>query len=278
MLQVFRAPWPLSRWIDGSVLIRMGAGQCVSRFPAMPRAMLVMHLARREEGGVWSIVQPATFHALSTEPIEYAHADDIVAIGLIVRPAAAACLLVPARGALTNQAVPWCTIVGQAEAARLSNDTQAPDTELAALQALTASFARAMDGVAEARWQHTERLCEAVGQWGAQAGDRLGIGCRQLERRCRATLGVSPKRFERLERFHRALSGVVTQDAPSLAQASLDAGYCDQSHLGLEARQLGGASLREMKSQAAPGTPWWALSTPRALQAAPPSLSADAGA
>jgi methylphosphotriester-DNA--protein-cysteine methyltransferase len=82
-------------------------------------------------------------------------------------------------------------------------------------------------------------------------------------------LGVSPKQFERLERFHRALSAVVTQDAAPLAQTALDAGYCDQSHLALDARQLGGASVREMKSLAAPGTPWWALSTPRAMRDAP---------
>ncbi len=132
-----------------------------------------------------------------------------------------------------------------------------------------ASFNRAMDTVPLAHWQATERLCDAVGRDGARAGEWLGIGRRQLERRCKATLGVSPKQFERLERFHRALSAVVTQDTASLAQESLDAGYCDQSHLGLDARQLGGASMLEMKSQATPGTPWWALSTPRALQAAP---------
>lgn len=267
MLQVFRAPSPLSCWIDGAVLIRMGAGQRVSRFPAMPRAMLVMHLAPAE-GGAWSIAQPATFHTLTTEPSEYAHAEGIVALGLIVRPAAAACLLVPACGPLTNQAVPWHAIVGEPEAAALADALEPLDAEANCLSALMASFARAMEAVPEERWQQHERLCEAVGLHGAKAAELLGIGRRQLERRCAAVLGVSPKHFERLERFHRALSAVVAQDAPSLAQESLDAGYFDQSHLGLDARQLGGASVLEMKAQAAPGTPWWALSTPRALAGA----------
>lgn len=272
MLQVLPVPHPVSQWADGAVLIRLGAGQQVSRFPAMPRAMLVMHLAR-PEGGSWSVTQPATFHTLTTEPSEYTHAGGITALGLIVRPAAAACLLAP----LTDQSVPWREVVSAPEAARLAEEIEPLDDEFTCLRALMASFARAMDTVPLAQWQATERLCEAVGQHGANAGDLLGIGRRQLERRCKATLGVSPKQFERLERFHRALSAVVTQDAASLAQESLDAGYCDQSHLGLDARQLGGASMLEMKSQATPGTPWWALSTPRALRAAP-ELSADAGA
>lgn len=267
MLQVFRAPSPLSRWIDGAVLMRMGADQHVSRFPAMPRAMLVMHL-KPAEGGAWSVAQAATFHTLTTEPREYTHAGDIVALGLIVRPAAAACLLASAGGTLTNQTVPWRAIVGEPEAAKLAQELEPLDGEATCLRALMASFARAMDAVPAERWQQHERLCEAVGLHGAKAAELLGIGRRQLERRCAAVLGVSPKHFERLERFHRALSAVVTQDAASLAQESLDAGYYDQSHLGLDARQLGGASVLEMKSQAAPGTPWWALSTPRALAGA----------
>lgn len=248
--------------------MRMEAGHGVSRFPAMPRAMLAMHLSR-VDGAAWSIAQPATFHTLTTQPSVYTHAGNITALGLIVRPSAAACLLGQACGAMTNQALPWSAIVGESEAVRLAEEIERLRTEAACLRVLMASFGRAMHSVALGRWQQTERLCEAVGWSGAQAGDTVGLGRRQLERRCLTVLGVSPKQFERLERFHRALSAVVTQDAAPLAQTALDAGYYDQSHLALDARQLGGASVREMKSLAAPGTPWWALSTPRAMRDAP---------
>ncbi len=265
MLQVFRVPSSMSQWVDAAVLIRMGPGLQVSRFPAMPRAMLAMHLACHE-GEACTIAHPATFHTLTTRPSAYTHAGGITALGLIVRPSAAACLLGPTFGAVTDQALPWSDIVGGAESARLMDQMERLDTDMACLRVLMMSFCRAMNAVSPARWQQHERLCDAVGRHGARAVDAVGIGPRQLERRCLSMLGVSPKRFERLERFHRALSAVMTQDTAPLAQSSLDAGYYDQSHLALEARQLGGASVLEMKSQAVPDAPWWALSTPRAMQ------------
>lgn len=265
MLQFYRTPPQLSKWVEGAVLIRMGAGQQVSRFPAMPRAMLTMHLAC-VHGMAWSVAQPATFHSLTTEPSTYTHAGQITALGLIVRPSAAACLLGRACGAVTDQALPWSAIVGESEAARLVDDVEQVNAEVDCLRALMVSMCRAMEWVTLERWQQAERLCETVGRQGAQAGGDLGVGRRQLERRCLAVLGVPPKQFERLERFHRALSAVVTQNASPLVHTALDAGYYDQSHLALDARQLGGASLREMRAQATPGTPWWALATPRAMQ------------
>ena len=234
--------------------------------------MLVMHLMREEADSPWSVSQPPTFHTLTTEPTVYTHAGGITALGLIVRPAAAACLLHPVCGAATNQALPWRDVVGETEAVRLTEEFGPLDNEWTCLQALTASLGRAMDGVAVGQWQQTEQLCEAVGRLGAQAGEELGIGRRQLERRCRGVLGISPKHFERLERFHRALTSVVKQDAVSLAQESIDAGYYDQSHLALDSRELAGTSVLALKLQAEAHTPWWALSTPKAVQASSDTL------
>ncbi len=230
--------------------------------------MLVMHLLRGEVDAPWTVVQPPTFLTLTNEPVVYTHAAGITALGLIVRPGAAACLLGPAGGAVTNHAMAWSDVAGARESERLAEELGRLDNEGVCLRALTSSFERTMQGVAADRWHQAEQLCETVGRLGAQAGATLGIGRRQLERRCRELLGISPKRFERLERFHRALTAVVMQDAPSLAEESLNAGYCDQSHLALDARELGGASVLQMKSQATPESAWWALSTPRAMQAA----------
>lgn len=268
MLQVYRAPPPLSPWLDGAVVMQLSAAQGVSRFPAMPRAMLTLHRVH-VCGEMRSLAQPAMFHTLTTRPSAYTHTGQITAMGLIVRPAAAACLLGQACGAMTNEVLPWSTIAGEPEAARLTEEVEQFKSDAACLQALMASFARAMRPVTAGRWQQAEELCEAVGWYGAQAGDSLGLGRRQLERRSRAVLGVSPKQYERLTRFHRALSALVTQDEAPLAQMALDAGYYDQSHLALDARRLGGASVREMHSLAVSGSPWWALSTPRVMQVAP---------
>lgn len=267
MLQAYHPPPHLSLWLEGAVSVRMQAHQGISRFPAMPRAMLTVHLTRGG-GDRWCIAQPATFHAFTTRPSAYPPVGNITALGLIVKPAAAACLLGRAGAVVTNLALPWGVVAGESEALRLAEDIERSSTEAAGLQRLMASFGRAMDAIAIERWQQTHRLCEAVGQTGAAAGDFVGVGRRQLERRCLAVLGVSPKQFARLERFHRALAAVMSHDHLPLAHAALEAGYFDQSHLARDARELGGAGVREMKSNADPGASWWALSTPRAMRAA----------
>lgn len=63
----------------------------------------------------------------------------------------------------------------------------------------------------------------------AEVARELGISERQLERRFRERVGVSPKRMASLQRFERALSRLPA--ARSLAQLAVDAGYYDQSHL-----------------------------------------------
>ena len=46
MLQFFGPPADAAHWIDGGVVARLGADVPVSRFPALPHAMLTMRVAR----------------------------------------------------------------------------------------------------------------------------------------------------------------------------------------------------------------------------------------
>ncbi len=104
MLQVFRSPPALAHWIEGAAVIRLGAEAGPTRFPAVPHAMLTVRLAHAGHGPLAAKVlcPPITFHTLSTEPTMYPHAGEITALGLLVRPAAAACLLGHATGAVAN--------------------------------------------------------------------------------------------------------------------------------------------------------------------------------
>ncbi|MBK6789044.1 MAG: AraC family transcriptional regulator [Betaproteobacteria bacterium] len=261
MLQLFRAPADLAPWIDGAVLIRLGPGPGVSRFPALPHAMLTMRLAGPAAGGglTLTLCPPITFHTLSTEPMAHTHAGPLTAMGLLVRPEAAACLLGDACGAIVNQVLPWAAVAGAAEAAWLDDAVDQARDDAARLGALLASFRRAVQPVARGRDQAYARLCTAVGAQGALAGDQLGLGRRQLERRCQAVLGVSPKQFQRMVRFRQALSMAVTGGAARLTAVALDAGFYDQSHLARDARRLAGAPLGQLIAAARPDSPWWPL-------------------
>lgn len=266
MMQVFRAPADVAHWIEGAVVIRLGSAG-TSHFPALPHAMLTMRLVPLEHrpADAAALCGPITFHTITTEPAVYAHAGRITAMGLLVRPAAAACLLGHATGAMVDRVLPWNALAGTSEAARLEDEVESAGSDIARLQALLASFRRTMSAVSRGRDAGFERLCTAIGLHGAQAHEHLGLGRRQLERHCQAVLGIAPKQFQRLTRFHKALSMAVTHGASHMAQLAAEAGFYDQSHLGRDARELAGESMGRLLSAARPDSTWWSLASRRSL-------------
>jgi AraC-like DNA-binding protein len=76
----------------------------------------------------------------------------------------------------------------------------------------------------------------------------FGASDRTVERRFRHAVGVAPKLFARVLRLQDALRRREQQVAWS--ELALDAGYCDQSHLIRDARQLFGASPRALAAPA----------------------------
>lgn len=271
MLQVLSAPADLAHWIEAAVVIRLGPAPGESRFPALPHAMLTMRLAKPagQPAATELLCPPVTFHTLSTVPVAHAHAGGLTALGLLVRPQAAACLLGAASGAVVDAVLPWAVLAGAAEAARLEEAVHRADSDVTRVQALEGSFRRAMQAVACGRDVAYARLCAAVGGQGALAADALALGRRQLERRCRAVLGVTPKQFQQLVRFRRALTVALAGGPPRLAAVAHDAGFYDQSHLARDARRLAGAPLTTLVSQAQPGSAWWPLATRAAVAQRP---------
>jgi len=65
---------------------------------------------------------------------------------------------------------------------------------------------------------------------------------RQLERRFRVGVGLAPKTLARLVRFQEVLRRLGGGEAPDWVQVALDCGYCDQSHLVRDFRELAGAA------------------------------------
>lgn len=77
------------------------------------------------------------------------------------------------------------------------------------------------------------------------AGD-LGISERHLRRVFRETVGVSPKAYAKLTRFHRALDAARDERAASWAGIAAAAGYYDQAHLIAEFRAIAGVTPRAL--------------------------------
>jgi AraC-like DNA-binding protein len=69
---------------------------------------------------------------------------------------------------------------------------------------------------------------------------QLGIGERQLRRRCQAAAGYGPRTLSRVLRFRRFLSRVDGGGAADLAVIAAETGYADQAHLTRESTRLAG--------------------------------------
>lgn len=265
VMQLFSPQRDLRDVIECAVVVQRAAGT-ISRFPAMPRAMLTL----TPGGGGGAAVG---FHAMSTRASVHEHAEPLRAWGLVLPPDTAAQLLGMSTGALVDVALPWAEMAGAAEAARLDDDLQQAESDVARLAALQRSLRRALArGSARAqraRADSLQQLCWAVGRDGVKAAQTLGLGERQLERRCRALLGMAPKQLQRITRWHGLLCAALHWQRLSAADAALAAGYYDQSHMARDSRLLAGAPLTELLQQAHVDGAWWPLGTQRLLACQP---------
>jgi AraC-like DNA-binding protein len=85
----------------------------------------------------------------------------------------------------------------------------------------------------------------------AEMADRLGLGVRQLYRRCLPVFGYGPRHLSRVMRLHRALE--VARVGTPLAAVAARCGYADQAHLSREVRDLVGTTPSALlREQAAP--------------------------
>lgn len=74
----------------------------------------------------------------------------------------------------------------------------------------------------------------------AELAARIGLGERQLQRRFREAVGLTPKQFARIRRVRETAGGVLQRESRGWAAVAADFGFADQSHLIHEFSQLTG--------------------------------------
>jgi AraC-like DNA-binding protein len=74
------------------------------------------------------------------------------------------------------------------------------------------------------------------------AAERGGLSLRQLERRFRETVGVAPKRYARIVRFHAASEAKAHSNERAWTDIAHDLGYYDQMHMVHDFRIFAGES------------------------------------
>ncbi|WP_369173275.1 helix-turn-helix domain-containing protein [Streptomyces sp. R28] len=78
----------------------------------------------------------------------------------------------------------------------------------------------------------------------ATTADELGLGARQLHRRCLTAFGYGPKTLARILRLRRALA--LARGGVTFADTAVRAGFADQAHLARDVRELAGMPLGEL--------------------------------
>jgi AraC-like DNA-binding protein len=95
-----------------------------------------------------------------------------------------------------------------------------------------------------------DKLISAAVNWFEQAhglvsirelSERLGLSARQLERRFRHAVGISPKLFCRMQRFQQVFQSMEGANS-NWVETAVNCGYYDQAHLIRDFREFSGAT------------------------------------
>lgn len=161
-----------------------------------------------------------------------------------------AVLGVPA-SALAGRVVALDELWGRAEARQLLEQLAVARTTIEAGRIVESAIADRLAGGARSasgtRVDLARRATELLAHANVSAvADELGMSERHLRRVFRDAVGVSPKAFARLARFHRALRRASENRHASWASIAAAAGYYDQAHLIDEFRAIAGVTPRAL--------------------------------
>lgn len=240
------APSDLQPWLEAAVVVDCPAELAQSQFPAMVSSMLVVRLAGHVvcQGAQ---VPTVAWMSASTRATEYVHQGRVHAVGLLLRPEAAAALFASARGSV-NAMRPMAELAGAPWAA-VERDVLAAADDDARLDVLC-QFIRATAAPpsdCEVRRRHALALLAAADSTDEGTGQRMGLSARQFERRFVAHWGMAPKQFQVIARLSSTLWHALANAPGSQgAELAVDQGYYDQSHMGRDVRRLAGQPLQAL--------------------------------
>jgi AraC-like DNA-binding protein len=165
-----------------------------------------------------------------------------------LRPKGAYAVLARPLSEVTGLSVDLADLVG-ADARELSDRCAAAKDVEARLRLL----ARWLAGrIARARAMH-RAIAWSVHELDVTAGatsiarlrEHAGLSKSRLVAAFRDQVGVEPKRYARIARFHRVLSRLQAHDGRRLVEVAFEGGFYDQAHMNAEFRQLAGITPRE---------------------------------
>jgi len=177
-------------------------------------------------------------------PLEVGLTGDVHVVGVCVRPGAGFAVLGLPADAVAGAAVPLRDLPGAGATAVEEAVAGACDGRALAELASRLTPRCRNRGPDASCLEAARRLRVSPGLAIPAVAAALGLSVRQLERRFRASVGLTPKAFARVARFDRAVRALGADPAQDLAALALDCGYADQAHFNHEFRALAGTSPR----------------------------------
>jgi AraC-like DNA-binding protein len=172
---------------------------------------------------------------------ESASAERSEMLGVYFRGGRAAAFLGVAASELTDRIVPAGDLWGPA-GADLHDELSEAD-EAARLDRLESALLERVGEEREAGAVDVPGLAALVNRRGGRLtvealADAAGVSRQRLTRVFRERVGVTPKTYCRLARFHAGLAYAGCGDSVDWAQAAVEGGYADQSHMIAEFRRF----------------------------------------
>lgn len=225
-----------ARFVDRFWMLEDSGPKAVQRVVPDGRPELILNLGQPFEclrDGQW-VVQPQCFLAGQLEgPLLLRTSGAASILGVRFRPQGAGQLLGIPMQELTGCMTPLGDLWGGPGLREVSNAGSVAELEAALLKLEKGAEDRLVD---EAVRQLADfQRARDVGNLAA----RLGVSSRQLERRFKARVGLSPKRFARIQRFQNVFQ-TIGEDGAGWVDAAIACGYYDQAHLIRDFRDFSG--------------------------------------
>jgi AraC-like DNA-binding protein len=232
---------PLSGLVE-SIWLYEGEAPAHARDRRLPTGGVDLVVGLRDDSTV--VVSGPFTHAFVLDTAEQCNT-----LGVALKVGAAGALLELPLDELCNQHVPLAELWGSGASELRERVLAAPTPEAkleTAQQVLSARLAHGSRpphpaaGRAATRIEAAPQDCRI-----AELSETLGLSQRRFEQIFRADLGMTPKAYQRLQRFRRALARIEDAARVGWAAFARDCGYYDQAHLINEFRAHSGLTPPE---------------------------------
>jgi AraC-like DNA-binding protein len=242
---VFEAPLPEGAVIEDFLLSET----------AFVRCLLRGDWTAETSSGEWTTAGNVVFFGANSRPLRVRVKGGFAVTGFAVRPSGWHALFANAHQAFSDRMMPLRDLWGDladkmfAAVSRASTD----DGQLAAMEsALREQIALLHRPDADAQMARFEVIARTDSTMRVEdAAMDVGLSTRQLERRCLATFGLTPKAILRRSRFLDSATALRGFSSPN--ERELDAlRYFDQSHMNREFRKYTGMTPRTFANAVTP--------------------------